>query len=50
MWTASDGKDDFGASNDLDGCDRMSGLSTRIIFPLALMKSDNLEPHQECEL
>lgn len=48
MWTAS--WQAFSASNELVGCGHMSGLSTRRIWPLALMKSDNQELYQRCEL
>ena len=35
----------FFALNDLVGCGHMSGLSVRRIRPLALMKSDALDPY-----
>jgi hypothetical protein len=44
MWTAAPGKHFFDVSNDLVDCGHMSGLLARSIFPLALMKSDNLGP------
>jgi len=50
MWTAAPGKHFFDVSNDLVDCGHMSGLLARSIFPLALMKSDNLDPYQICEL
>src|ERR1019366_9723348 len=41
----------FGALNDLIGCGHMSGLLMRSICPLALMKSDDLDPyHHRSEL
>ena len=50
MWTAAPGKHFFDVSNDLVDCGHMSGLFARSIFPLALMKSDNLDPYQGSEL
>ena len=50
MWTAAPGKHFFDVSNDLVDCGHMSGLLARSIFPLALMKSDNLDPYQVREL
>jgi hypothetical protein len=50
MWTASNGKRFFGASNDLVDCGHMSGLFARNVCPLALMKSDDEDPYQDCEL
>ena len=41
---------DFFALNDLVGCGHMSGLSVRRIRPLALMKSDALDPYHWSEL
>ena len=40
----------FFALNDLVGCGHMSGLSVRHIRPLALMKSDALDPYHWSEL
>jgi hypothetical protein len=40
----------FFALNGLVGCDHMSGLVARRICPLALMKSDDQNPYQICEL
>ncbi len=50
MWTAAPGKHFFDVSNDLVDCAHMSGLLARSIFPLALMKSDNLDPYHIREL
>ena len=50
MWTAAPGKHFFDVLNDLVDCGHMSGLLARSIFPLALMKSDNLDPYQVREL
>src|SRR5208282_1382675 len=50
MWTAAPGKHFFDVSNDLVDCGHMSGLLARSIFPLALMKSDNLDPYHIREL
>ena len=49
MWTAP-WQALFGVSNDLVGCGHMSGLLTRSICPLALMKSDDRDPYQVYEL
>ena len=40
----------FFALNGLVGCGHMSGLVARRICPLALMKSDDQNPYQICEL
>lgn len=40
----------LGTSNDLVGCGHMSGLFARSVCPLALMKSDDEDPYQDCEL
>ena len=40
----------FFALNGLVGCGHMSGLVARRICPLALMKSDDRNPYQICEL
>jgi len=40
----------FFALNGLVGCGHMSGLMARRICPLALMKSDDRNPYQICEL
>jgi len=40
----------FSVLNDLVDCGHMSGLLVRSILPLALMKSDNLDPYQIREL
>src|SRR3984893_18513984 len=40
----------FFALNGLVGCAHMSGLVARRICPLALMKSDDQNPYQICEL
>ena len=50
MWTASDGKHFFGASDDLADYGHMSGLLVRSLCPLALMRSDDRDSHQKCEL
>ena len=50
MWTALPGKPFFDVSNDMIGCGHMSGLSARSKCPLALTKSDDWEPYQQCEL
>jgi hypothetical protein len=49
MWTAP-WQALFGVSNDLVGCGHMSGLLTRSICPLAMMKSDDRDPYQVYEL
>src|ERR1700730_6447379 len=49
MWTAS-WQALFFALNGLVGCGHMSGLVARRICPLALMKSDDQNPYQICEL
>src|ERR1700731_4755749 len=40
----------FFVLNGLVGCGHMSGLVARRICPLALMKSDDQNPYQICEL
>jgi hypothetical protein len=40
----------FFVLNGLVGCGHMSGLVARRICPLALMKSDDRNPYQICEL
>jgi hypothetical protein len=40
----------FFALNGLVGCGHMSGLVARRICPLALMKADDQNPYQICEL
>jgi hypothetical protein len=50
MWTAAPGKHFFDVLNDLVDCGHMPGLLARRIFPLALMKFDNLDSYQICEL
>jgi hypothetical protein len=49
MWTAS-WQALFFALNGLVGCGHISGLVARRICPLALMKSDDRNPYQICEL